>query len=93
MLLCLTANHRTADFALLETLSRRTDGTARRLVSESDFVSGAVVVSTCNRIEYYLDVDDPVEQITARERERRVVPAVLREAPREIVGDADVQAT
>lgn len=60
MLLCVTANHRTADFDLLDRVSRGVEGTAADLVSGTDFVRGAVVLATCNRFEAYLEVDEPL---------------------------------
>ncbi|PDQ36558.1 MAG: glutamyl-tRNA reductase [Candidatus Lumbricidophila eiseniae] len=56
MLLCLTANHKNAEFSVLERLSERSEHAARRLVTEHPAVRGAVVVSTCNRFEVYIDV-------------------------------------
>ncbi len=58
MLLCVTASHRTTDFALLDRVSRAVSSTAADLVASSDSVRGAVVLATCNRFEAYLDVDD-----------------------------------
>lgn len=58
MLLCVTASHRTTDFALLDRVSREVSSTAADLVAASDGVHGAVVLATCNRFEAYLDVDD-----------------------------------
>jgi glutamyl-tRNA reductase len=60
VLLCLTANHRNASFDLLEKLSFGSPDAARTLVATSPAVSGAVVLSTCNRFEAYLEVDDAV---------------------------------
>ena len=60
MLLCLTASHKNASFDLLEKLSVGTADVAKRLVAESDFVQGAVVLATCNRFEAYLDIDEPL---------------------------------
>lgn len=60
MLLCLTANHRNASFDLLEKLSIGAPSAARTLVENSDFVSGAVVLATCNRFEAYLEIDEPL---------------------------------
>jgi len=56
--LCVTASHRTTDFALLDRVSREVSSTATDLVASSDAVRGAVVLATCNRFEAYLDVDD-----------------------------------
>ena len=55
MLLCVTANHKTAPFDLLERLSRTPEDLAGSL---SDASRGAVVLATCNRFEAYVDVDD-----------------------------------
>ncbi|GAA4675788.1 glutamyl-tRNA reductase [Frondihabitans cladoniiphilus] len=60
MLICLTASHRNASFDLLEKLSIGAPSAAGTLVDGSDFVSGAVVLATCNRFEAYLDVDEPL---------------------------------
>ncbi|MFT4295857.1 MAG: glutamyl-tRNA reductase [Micropruina sp.] len=57
MLLCLTASHRTHDFATLEQL---TGGTGPELVETllaGDGIAGNIVLSTCNRFEIYLDAD------------------------------------
>ncbi|TXK18828.1 glutamyl-tRNA reductase [Homoserinibacter sp. GY 40078] len=60
MLFCLTANHANADFALLDRVSRIPASEAATRLAELDFVRGAVVLSTCNRFEAYLDLDDPL---------------------------------
>lgn len=60
MLLCVTASHRTADFDLLDRVSRGVASTARELVAGSEFVRGAVVLATCNRFEAYLELDEPL---------------------------------
>jgi glutamyl-tRNA reductase len=60
VLLCLSASHRTAAFDLLERLSVSGPSVAPDLVDQSGFVSGAVVVATCNRFEAYLDIDEPL---------------------------------
>lgn len=62
VLLCLTANHRNTSFEMLEKLSIGAPRAAGILVTESDFVSGAVVLATCNRFEAYLEID---ERLTA----------------------------
>lgn len=59
MLLCLSSSHRNATLELLERLSIvAPDATA--FVASSPFVSGAVVLATCNRFEAYLDIDEPL---------------------------------
>jgi glutamyl-tRNA reductase len=58
VLLCITASHRTTDFALLDRVSREVSSTAADLVASSESVRGAVVLATCNRFEAYLDVED-----------------------------------
>jgi glutamyl-tRNA reductase len=65
VLLCVTASHRTTDFALLDRVSREVSSTAGDLVASSDAVRGAVVLATCNRFEAYLDVEDTATDGTA----------------------------
>jgi glutamyl-tRNA reductase len=60
VLLCVTASHRTADFDLLDRVSRGVESTATDLVTGTDFVRGAVVLATCNRFEAYLELDEPL---------------------------------
>ncbi|MFT4212559.1 MAG: glutamyl-tRNA reductase [Microbacterium sp.] len=60
MLLCVSASHKTASFDLLERLSTRTGPIAPVIAAHDDCVQGAVVVSTCNRFEAYVDMDEPV---------------------------------
>lgn len=65
MLLCLSSNHRNASFDLLEKLSLGAPGATIALVESSDFVTGAVVLATCNRFEAYLDIDEPLTAASA----------------------------
>ena len=65
MLLCLSSNHRNASFELLEKLSFGAPGATVALVQSSDFVTGAVVLATCNRFEAYLDIDEPLTAASA----------------------------
>jgi glutamyl-tRNA reductase len=65
VLLCLTSSHRNASFDLLEKLSIGAPLAAGELVGRSDFVSGVVVLATCNRFEAYLDIDEPLTAATA----------------------------
>lgn len=60
MLFCLTANHRTTEFDVLDRISRVTSTTAADVLARQDFVQGAIVLSTCNRFEAYLELDDPL---------------------------------
>ncbi|MGO2745728.1 glutamyl-tRNA reductase [Microbacterium sp.] len=60
MLLCVTASHKTAPFDMLERLSRTPDDVAPNLLRIASCVQGAVVLSTCNRFEAYVEVDEPV---------------------------------
>lgn len=96
MLLCLTASHRNASFDLLEKLSIGAPGAATELVETSDFVSGAVVLATCNRFEAYLDIDEPLTgaNAVAVETVVRVVseasgvePSDMRDSVRVVTGD------
>lgn len=59
MLLCVTANHKTAPFDLLERLSRTPDDLAGSLAEGS---KGAVVLATCNRFEAYVDVEGTADE-------------------------------
>jgi glutamyl-tRNA reductase len=58
VILCVTASHRTTDFALLDRVSREVSTTASDLLAADPAIRGAVVLATCNRFEAYLDVDD-----------------------------------
>jgi glutamyl-tRNA reductase len=59
VLLCVTANHKTAPFDLLERLSRTPDDLAGSLAEGS---KGAVVLATCNRFEAYVDVEGTADE-------------------------------
>ncbi|MDQ4213372.1 glutamyl-tRNA reductase [Microbacterium capsulatum] len=77
MLLCVTANHKTAPFDLLERLSRTPEDLAGSLSAES---RGAVVLATCNRFEAYVDVDgsaaaDDVDRIMTAVADHSGIPA------------------
>lgn len=65
MLLCLSSNHRNASFDTLEKLSFGAPGATTALMDSSAFVTGAVVLATCNRFEAYLDIDEPLTAATA----------------------------
>lgn len=58
MLVCLTVNHRNAPFDLLERLAAGA-ATVQRSLGEHDAVDGAIVLSTCNRFEVYVDTEHP----------------------------------
>src|SRR5690606_10015653 len=84
MLFCLTANHRNTDFDVLERISHVTQSTAADLLHTYEFVRGAIVLSTCNRFEAYLELDEPVTAGAALAHQ--AVLDVLRETTD---GDAD----
>jgi len=65
VLLCVTASHKTAGFELLERLSVHTRDVAPLIAEHHDCVQGAVVLSTCNRFEAYVDMDEPVTAAAA----------------------------
>ena len=65
MLLCLSSNHGNADFELLERLALVAPKATTSLVASNAFVSGAVVLATCNRFEAYLDIDAPLTAASA----------------------------
>lgn len=58
MLVCLSANHSSASFDVLERLSAGGADIGPRFVRDNVFVQGAVVLATCNRFEAYLDIDE-----------------------------------
>jgi glutamyl-tRNA reductase len=62
MLICLTASHKNADFTALEALSTADASQLPTAFAAHPAVDGAVVVSTCNRFEVYLDVDAEAEE-------------------------------
>lgn len=66
VLICLTASHRNADFDVLERLAAADSSMLPTLLASSDGVDGAVVVSTCNRFEAYLDVSADQADAAAR---------------------------
>ncbi|MBL0887310.1 glutamyl-tRNA reductase [Myceligenerans indicum] len=61
VLLSLTASHRELDLDALERLSMGSASVGRTVVRTCGPVEGAVVISTCNRFELYLDVDAPLD--------------------------------
>lgn len=63
MLLCVTASHKTAPFDVLEQLSAPGADKIAPLIAP--VVDGVVVLSTCNRVEAYVETDRPesAEQI------------------------------
>jgi glutamyl-tRNA reductase len=56
VLLCVSVSHRTADFDLLGRLSEAVTASAATTLLDDGRARGAVLVSTCNRVEAYLDV-------------------------------------
>ena len=65
MLICLTASHKNADFTALEALSTADAAQLPTSFASHPAVDGAIVVSTCNRFEVYLDVDSDADPETA----------------------------
>ncbi|MCM6762608.1 glutamyl-tRNA reductase [Rathayibacter sp. ZW T2_19] len=92
MLLCLTASHKNASFDLLEKLSVDSSAVASALADGIDFVSGAVVVATCNRFEAYLDIDEPLTaaRAVAVEAATAAVSAATGVAQEQLRGSVDV---
>ncbi len=70
VLLCVSVSHRTADFDLLGRLSEAVTATSAGKLIEDGRAHGAVLVSTCNRVEAYLDVspgaDTSIAEATLR---------------------------
>ena len=67
MLICLSASHKNAPFEVLEQLCAGTTNLAPAMVQHHESVSGAVVISTCNRFEAYLELGDAGAPPLARE--------------------------
>lgn len=76
VLLSLTASHRELDLDALERLSTGSGSVGRVAVGSCGPVQGAVVISTCNRFELYLDVDAPVHGDAVRHTTRHVAALV-----------------
>jgi glutamyl-tRNA reductase len=86
VLLCLTASHRTTSFDVLEQLTVGAAAVASTLGAHAD-IDGAVVLSTCNRFEVYLDTDatDAVELIA---NAAGLDAGILRTSATQLHGDA-----
>jgi glutamyl-tRNA reductase len=76
VLLSLTASHRELDLDALERLSTGSSSVGRVVVGSCGPVAGAVVISTCNRFELYLDVDAPLSGDSVRHATRHVAELV-----------------
>lgn len=87
MLICLTASHKHADFDVLERLAAADAQALPALMTERPSVAGAVVVSTCNRFEAYLDVAG-----SAPESEARAALQTALDAAGAGIGTDDAQA-
>jgi len=81
VLLCVSASHQTAPFEVLERLSGHTAPLAPA-IAEHPSVAGAVVVSTCNRVEAYVDTSSPDAAVAAAR-------AALSEATGVPIGELD----
>lgn len=66
MLVCFTANHHHSSFDILEALAAHNSAETEGQLRGTAGVNGAVVLSTCNRFEAYLDIADtvPLEEIS-----------------------------
>lgn len=80
VLLSLTASHRELDLDALERLSTGSASVGRTVVHTCRPVEGAVVISTCNRFELYLDVDAPLDGQAVRHATRHVAELVAGES-------------
>lgn len=94
MLLCVTANHKTASFELLERLSRNPDGIGTALIELASCAQGVVVLSTCNRFEAYVEMDEPVTAAGAIgvEAVLEAVEAATGVAPADLEGSYEVHS-
>ena len=92
MLLCVTANHRNTPFETLERLAVDAAELARAMSADNDDVRGAVAISTCNRVELYLDVDAaPVRaRALARDGFARALNGLVGTGAQELATTAEV---
>ena len=90
--MCVTANHRNTPFETLERLVVDAGNLAETVAANNDVVRGAVAVSTCNRVELYLDIDAPAitAHALARQSFERALAIVAGDASRELSTTADV---
>ena len=91
VLLCISVSHRTADFDLLGRVSEAVSSAAAPLLLADGRAQGAVLVSTCNRVEAYLDVADGADTSTA-EATLRTLAGAAKITPDALRGRADVKA-
>ncbi|MHB1067577.1 MAG: glutamyl-tRNA reductase [Candidatus Nanopelagicales bacterium] len=89
------ASHHDVTLDELNLLANAAEGLASRLVAASDDVSGAVVLSTCNRFEVYLDLERFHEAVDTTTSAIAELAGVERdfvvEAMRVVVGNAVAQ--
>lgn len=90
VLLSLTASHRELDLDALERLSTGSSSVGRVVVGTCGPVAGAVVISTCNRFELYLDVDAPLSGDSIRHATRHVAELVAHASG--VTGDVAVRS-
>jgi glutamyl-tRNA reductase len=76
VLISLTASHRELDLDALERLTSGSTSVGRTVVQSCRPVQGAVVISTCNRFELYLDVEAPLDGDSVRHATRHVAELV-----------------
>ncbi|MFP5416881.1 MAG: glutamyl-tRNA reductase [Actinomycetes bacterium] len=77
----ISIHHAEHGLGAVEAVNPSVPGLGRRIVEASGSVHGAVVLSTCNRVEVYVDADGPTAHVA--EHVRRAIAAVL-EVPVEV---------
>jgi glutamyl-tRNA reductase len=92
VLLCVTANHRNTPFETLERLAVDGQQLALAVAAAHDDVRGAFAISTCNRVELYLDVDAPAVKAHALARDgfERALTTLAGSDGHELASTADV---
>ncbi len=65
MLVALSASHEHLDLGVLDALTRNADELPDRLAAAGPALQGAVVISTCNRLEIYMDAERDDDAIDA----------------------------
>lgn len=71
----ISVHHAEHGLGAVEAVNPSVPGLGRRIVEGSDSVHGAVVLSTCNRVEVYVDADAPTALVA--EHVRRAITCAL----------------
>ncbi len=80
----ISIHHAEHGLRAVESVTPAVPGLGRRVVGAADSINGAVVLATCNRVEVYVDADEPTHEVADLVRESLgitggFVPMTLRE--------------